>query len=435
MPSSCPVEVLATAEASSTKVSRTGRRLSVLAMLLLVAMYRCWTRTMTFAMEETSSISKQQQHQQQQVRPSHTPNCWRRCEQRNNVLVYHAPRPAGLNDRTFVMEGLGNLAAYLCARLEFPSPQESLDSIHTMGIPTDPKFDWTTDFVNMTILPDHEPLLVDATTTTTTTTSARRPSPNNHHKNVNVNVNVHHSIQTWLPFWIDQHFRKAEQLSYDETASFVWDIHYLSYYKMIKYYLLPALPTHKAAPDMWPTASSNYGGCRYIQSHVPNHVQELMQQIMEQSILPHTTSRGGDHGDNHTTTTIVGTLHIRRGDGTSKCDTRLERIQSYLECSLAGLSQKKIVILFSSDEIDVDYRKGVQYLVERQHHHAITFLDLDALVRQALAQEPEWRRTNNFYVYRIIRALQESPLVQFSLSQRRNIACHDCDPIQEQLDK
>jgi hypothetical protein len=77
---------------------------------------------------------------------------------------------------------------------------------------------------------------------------------------------------------------------------------------------------------------------------------------------------------------------------------------------LAGLSQKKLVILFSSDELDVDYRNSVQCLVESQHH-AITFLDLDALVQQALAQESEWCRTNNFFIYRIICALQELPII------------------------
>jgi hypothetical protein len=108
------------------------------------------------------------------------------------------------------------------------------------------KFDWTTDFVNMTILPDHEPLLVDI--------SAH--CPNNHHKNV-------HSIPlVALLDWST--LLQGGTVILWQYGFFCLKIHYLSYYKGIQDYLLPVLPTRKATPNMWPDASSHYGWCRYI---------------------------------------------------------------------------------------------------------------------------------------------------------------------------
>ena len=61
---------------------------------------------------------------------------------------------------------------------------------------------------------------------------------------------------------------------------------------------------------------------------------------------------------------MYGYFHIRRGDAIEECDTSIEVIQQFLECSLNGTehSGKDITILLGSDEQDMYYRQNITNL-------------------------------------------------------------------------
>jgi hypothetical protein len=171
---------------------------------------------------------------------------------------------------------------------------------------------------------------------------------------------------------------------------------------------------------------------------------------------------------------IIGYFHIRRGDAIGDCDTSLERLQQYLRCSFdswysflqssssSSLSsiqhakrQRDLILLFSSDERDAQYRKSVAQLVyqQQQQQHAssssssshnntlprVSFVDLDELTNSMLQEEirqghaPVWR-LNNFYLYQIMYQLSyNTSVVKVWLEQRRGFGCPACTNMTEQL--
>jgi hypothetical protein len=126
-----------------------------------------------------------------------------------------------------------------------------------------------------------------------------------------------------------------------------------------------------------------------------------------------------------------GIFHIRRGDAIGECDTTLNKIRSYLSCSLENLEvYGKTSLLFISDETDTCYRNAIQDMVESLGFH---FIDLDDLVKNAVLEYASTidngsRLVNNMFTFKIERELEWNPRVSFKLSQRRS-ECASCDKL------
>lgn len=155
-------------------------------------------------------------------------------------------------------------------------------------------------------------------------------------------------------------------------------------------------------------------------------------------------------------TTIFGYFHIRRNDAMYECRTPMSKIESYLKCSLddntftllsalpTNQRPSQMVILFSSDEQRVIYRRNVLQRIERLQRGSssrgirVVALDLDDMVRSTIEQGIQngsipARRNNNFYLFRCHMAIRIDPRIRFRLFQRRGIVCPNCTNITQQL--
>jgi hypothetical protein len=162
---------------------------------------------------------------------------------------------------------------------------------------------------------------------------------------------------------------------------------------------------------------------------------------------------------------LIGYLHIRRQDTVRICDTSLRRMAAYLNCSLGDVirrisgvpldelapstARRTILILFSSDEDDPQYRSQILQLIEElpQQSHVsndtvhVIGMDLDALVERIIRLEvlsgntPAWR-LNNFQIFQLILSIgYNQTIAKFQLEQRREEACSACTNVVNQLIK
>lgn len=111
---------------------------------------------------------------------------------------------------------------------------------------------------------------------------------------------------------------------------------------------------------------------------------------------------------------IYGFLHIRRGDDIGKCDSRIEMIDHFLNCSLNGTEAQgeNITLLLGSDETNTTYREEVMKLVGGLPH--VSILDADSLtvevikeaVTSGLIAGDAGFESNNYYIYEVQRVLK-----------------------------
>ena len=216
------------------------------------------------------------------------------------------------------------------------------------------------------------------------------------------------------------------------------------------------------------------GGCNYVHSRIPDYQYQIADQIIkhvkEYTFSISEASASATRPLNSTNDKIlIGFFHIRRGDEQARqeCDTSLERIQSYVNCSFSKLHEKvshmrsssqrtssvqerrviHIKILFASDEQDPTYRSSVRNIILEQQQQqqqqvlkqrgtlspivTIEFFDLDALLWQIVYQNIEQKQlparlANNFFIYQVGTILQWTHS-DFVLLQRRTISCNECD--------
>ena len=165
----------------------------------------------------------------------------------------------------------------------------------------------------------------------------------------------------------------------------------------------------------------NDGECRYVVQTRPYTMEYVIDRIWNEDIIGIDSSKTSrttkssttryDNGNDNvgttgtTTTIIIIYLHIRRTDTINVCNTTLQRMESYLDCSLSPLllltqTQKiSISILFGSDEMDMQYRARIHEIIRRISDDTIRFISIDDLVRQRVddyiveAEEEQFRAT------------------------------------------
>jgi hypothetical protein len=235
---------------------------------------------------------------------------------------------------------------------------------------------------------------------------------------------------------------------------------------------------------------SEFWGCKYATIDPTGHSKDMQDKIVRKVLddyyqenvttITRTTTAAAStiqsSAKNSSTLPIIGYFHIRRGDAIGDCNTTLERLEKYLRRSFdswysflkssSSLStttvqqaqrQRDLILLFSSDERDVQYRQGVAQLVYQQQQQVsrsssssslrrqqpplprVIFVDLDELTKSLIQEEirqglaPAWR-LNNFYLYQLIFQLSyNKSVVQVWLEQRRGFGCPACTNMTEQL--
>ena len=146
----------------------------------------------------------------------------------------------------------------------------------------------------------------------------------------------------------------------------------------------------------------------------------------------------------------IGFLHILRTDSNNKCNTTLNRMRSYLQCSVIDVSSN-VTLLLLTDKTDPNYITGIQNIVENELGSSHKLIHLDAWISrqlemmagntsqvQATIQKDDetgkWNANpiplsylNNYHLY--LFGMFFANRAAFKLEQRRNILCNECDPI------
>ena len=421
-----------------------------------------------------------------------------------NILWYSYGDQAGLDDRRQVLFTLANLAASLCARLVVPPPVELLDAERHFTT-VSPALQWN-DLLRISNLHCHNHHYHNKNKNETTTNIAFNQ---NHNDNDNDNYNIlwelrrpqqefwstaYGHYQRWTtraPQDLLSHFLELQQyiespndktLLLEEEHHFLWEVK-VSWHFVKKQYWPIAGSTEK-----WTTRNTTFhnqsshadvptsplpavfvdahleptrDGCLSIDPWgVPLPMQQMIQSIWQDEIAPATSfGFGSEHGDDgrfkdglHATTTkkaiMVGFLHIRRGDSTSRCDTSLDKMQSYLTCSLKTLPNdgmdRPILLLFASDETNEQYRQGVARMAENlimdssnSTTYRIKVVDLDVVVSKEVQRAKQQdsskpfataRFESNYYIYAIESVLKRQ-YVDFVLERRQTLFCDECQDL------
>ena len=160
--------------------------------------------------------------------------------------------------------------------------------------------------------------------------------------------------------------------------------------------------------------------CRYVDSNPADTVLVLRERVL--------ASIG-------VTPWSYMTLHLRRGDATQDCDTSINRVASYLDCSIptAGvLPEGPTYLLIFTDETSSAYLDHLKSTVEgvRRVDGVSRVLPVlgDALVttvlHDAIAAGELSVPTDNYFNFEVGKAIQATSTLP--MRQRRGFDCKDC---------
>mmetsp|Transcript_10558 Transcript_10558/g.23392 ORF Transcript_10558/g.23392 Transcript_10558/m.23392 type:complete len:454 (+) Transcript_10558:1384-2745(+) len=178
----------------------------------------------------------------------------------------------------------------------------------------------------------------------------------------------------------------------------------------------------------------------YVRYRYPPKLISLAQQVLREAVK---MAYGRNDVWNSKTYSIpFGFFHVRRTDTIQSCDTSLQRMKRFLNCSLNGpltqaMGQEQpfpLLVFLATDEQDPSYRQGILKLLGTQQQRPtsglqIHAMDLDPLIRSVLRRRvvqgtiPDWY-LNNYVVFWIGKILSRKSW--FLLSQRKARFCEDC---------
>eukprot|EP00523_Entomoneis_sp_CCMP467_P019266 CAMPEP_0168824554 /NCGR_PEP_ID=MMETSP0726-20121227/11157_1 /TAXON_ID=265536 /ORGANISM="Amphiprora sp., Strain CCMP467" /LENGTH=329 /DNA_ID=CAMNT_0008877565 /DNA_START=56 /DNA_END=1042 /DNA_ORIENTATION=- len=165
---------------------------------------------------------------------------------------------------------------------------------------------------------------------------------------------------------------------------------------------------------------------------------------------PASSSSGDKEPKTHDGSNVpFGFLHIRRGDTKALCNTTLDRMSEFLDCTFGGFEtndflrryhqqarqKSKFVMFFATDELDPHYRQGIRDYLDHQplrngkRQNLIRAVDLDQTVQLVVQREVERgtipsHYTSNYIVFWIGKIISRAGL--FTVSQRKARQCPDC---------
>lgn len=362
--------------------------------------------------------------------------CQRICTTRLNK-IYYADAPAGLSDRKVILKDLSELAGFLCAEVIMPPPKEHLSADHNFGKPISDEIEWS-DFINITFIQDGSPAVKSAKTleegmqiTSWSNVPALKLSGPKYKDWLHV-VSTEGKVQD--DFVEIQKF--SFQQPHNSTIGFVWEIHKKWYPSDLWLRRLPVLDPevkesaiHEYRKRMRPFLETFHGlhpkkkkiGCVYTnQTSIPSQLAMMQKRLMRRIVR---------YSPNNT---IFGLLHLRRGDAINDCDTSVERMRQYLNCSLneTEFLGRNITMLMTTDEDDLQYRQSIMALIEDYPH--VSILDADQIVRTVVKEAAEngiisKALENNYYIFEVESILRDwgNTFFKFHLVRRRS-TCPDC---------
>ncbi|KAL3784643.1 hypothetical protein ACHAW5_003833 [Stephanodiscus triporus] len=367
-----------------------------------------------------------------------TNHCWRECPfGRNNKIIYTNSWRAGLNDRISIIDDMANLAGYLCATLEFPLPSASLTPRHNGNRNVSSSLVWD-DFLVVAAVEDpnvtrkQEPsllLLRDLKDELNNITESQKYSNEQWIKVVSKSASTVLSEFEIIYSTVTtadkntKHFCWFFELDWYEVENSLAD-----HFKSMRLINPPLISRGLSKTPPAPTS------CIYRITKKSPRAEKISNHLWNMLVAMDT-----EHLARNAT---IGYLHIRRTDTTKQCNTTLDRIRSYLECSFMDVSGN-VTLLLGTDEKDPNYIAGIQHIVENELSHGHKLLHLDSWISRKLKlmaiQKDDvtgkWNDSsipvsylNNYHVYLFEKYI--SSKAAFKLEQRTRW-CNDCDPINE----
>ncbi|GKY91942.1 hypothetical protein MPSEU_000165800 [Mayamaea pseudoterrestris] len=349
-----------------------------------------------------------------------------------NKIVIPPIFHGGLIDRQYVFDILTNIGSSLCANVYVAHPTIMMKPYHNEQYPpVDESLPWS-EFFNISHLDDHSQALY--TYFNLSMFDAGNPFVQNATFFKRSEGDATCSDTTADYDQIVQFWRNMQQQPLEHQQGFVWTIQcpkrLFAWFRSIMAILdARANRTQEEAQLQIRSSRLPYHvpGCDYVKSEFSATVKRIAEKVWIKI-----KKVAGENS-------LFGTMHIRRGDAAVFCDTSLDALQKYLDCSLQNTSSlsESITFLFSSDEVDMNYRQQVFQLPQKMGSAMshVKILDLDHFVNETLlevinaGEEKEWLR-NNYIVFAVIGEIQEQTPLR--LTKRREYLCNSCDSIAEQ---
>ncbi|KAG7342088.1 hypothetical protein IV203_007180 [Nitzschia inconspicua] len=353
------------------------------------------------------------------IGPDKNRHCARPCHPAiRNRLVYTCLHPAGLLDRQELMDNLLELASFLCATLEFPTPSQSFHPMHNHQRTVDQSLDWSDFFEYSLVQMDesHKPQREEF--------SANQANPS---LSLVKTVKVVMDPSFYLPWNKKPHCRRpraapdrnrttyglhilsksreevlndfdtVRRFSFSESNTekpFLWEMptNFYSFHKELRAHLraIPPKRTDLGAACI-PWSRSGH----YARRAFPPLIESLISDIWD-AVMKKTTSGINGNVEPVTTPTksnlsstpkhqpILGFLHVRRGDTIEECDTSITKLRSYLSCSFSNMTFPKILTA-SSEWADNPGEKSVlsvTLLIGTNDEDPIYIQELQSMVRE-----------------------------------------------------
>lgn len=379
--------------------------------------------------------------------------CQRKCPSRmKKNIIYYVDNPQGLGDRKTVMKDLAQLAGFLCAQVILPPPVYLLTPDHNYGKSVSKNLVWQ-DFYNLTFREDNGPAIQDARKEFGYKFSNWESVPLFDTQNHDSKYNGWLHIVSENNEWKDDYY-KILDYSYlrgsEDEYGFIWELKGSLYDADIFEELrlngpsaetLSLLPQNSYRPKMRPRLDVYCGinaihdcrGCVYTNEDVDPTPLKLMKKRLEKRIRNQALNNA-----------YLIHLHLRRGDAIDDCDTSVERMEEYFQCSLDDTKSlgRNITLLMTSDEDDSEYREEIMSLINDDDRYGhVSILDADKMVKNIMENAIESHliskdMLNNYFVFDVEYLLQDwySSFVDHHLVRRRSM-CRDCIRVKKRLGK
>ena len=321
---------------------------------------------------------------------SRNPRCYPDCKNRKNIIKIKGQRAAGLNDRLYLLSHFANLASYLCAYIIVDKPCKLLNvTNHGKGVQVSCDLNWS-DFneykrySNSGMEPDVMILPKNQIT-----------PPKIQLKGTNLEL-----------------FEESVRL-FENNTQFSWEIDtgFYSWSKKLQKYLTENLRPENTS---YPLINSKTQVEDQLECISPPRYGKIVVTLAEKVMI-----KSGIKSE-------FGTLHIRRGDAIQQCNTEINRVKNYLECSLKKCDSDFPVILFT-DEPSETYLKNISDVLTSLNHKMING---EKLITSVLETEVRNGRLSDKYINNFIQ-FKISLLIRYSsryqMIQRRKENCNDCD--------
>ena len=411
---------------------------------------------------------------QTKIEHTNSSDCQRSCPNgRPNLLVYSYGNRAGISDRTWIISHLTELAGYLCATVRVPRPAALLAKKHNHEKFVNESLGWG-DFYSWKFSEDGSLALFDLEGDEAVIqqwkSSQLQPelykkwieqaylqeSPK--YKNMTFLVSSENAT-------IRENFDVARSIAFRTTTKgsssatfttkndqFLWIIHQNFYdLKGPLHQHLNNLAQNHSNISSTSTLPWIKKKCSPYCSREPwnprtsERLEKIGTQIWDDIVRQYSDPLEGGQAS-----AFFGTWHVRRGDTKHVCDTSIERLKEYANCTFAnteGLG-RPIVLLFHTDEDDYDYNRQIKEVFQQQglQHVRIVFLEQivkDHLKSMMTGEENPDRGNgnvlskaylNNYHIFAVIKSMASKPC-DFRLEHRRHISCKDCFNLFQKLAK